>query len=145
MNEYEMEPEWSQNDQEDLYHLMRACGHILYHSGSSKTGQGRILHLLDQNGPVSQKDLQTTLDIQSGSISEILTKLEREGLIRRQKDENDRRRIIVSMTEKGTRHAQEYHQSYQEKDWFAALDPKQRGLLRSLLQTLLNSWREPET
>lgn len=130
--------------QEDLYHLMRACGHILYHSGSSKTGQGRILHILDEEGDVSQKDLQAMLEIQSGSISEILAKLERDELIERRKDERDRRKVIVSMTDKGRDHARHYHEGPQEKDWFAALDDVQRDELGNLLQILLDSWKELE-
>lgn len=129
-------------EQEELYHLMRACGHILYHSGFRKTGQARILHILDRQGPVSQKELQEDLDIQSGSISEILAKLEREGLIRREKDETDRRKAVVYMTEAGKEHAKKYHESRKEKDWFAALDPDQRAQLRDLLQVLLASWKE---
>lgn len=131
-------------EQEDLYHLMRACGHILYHSGASRTGQGRILHILDQEGPVSQKDLQERLDIQSGSISEILTKLEREGLIERRKDERDRRRVIIYLTGKGAKHARLYHAGRHEKDWFSALSEDEREQLKGLLQTLLTSWREEE-
>ena len=129
-------------EQDELYHLMRACGHILYHSGSSKSGQGRIMHLLDENGPMSQKELQTKMNVQSGSISEILTKLEREELIVRRKDENDRRRVIVALTEKGRAHAVEYHKGRQEKDWFAALDEAQRQELQTLLQLLLTSWQQ---
>ena len=130
--------------QEELYHLMRACGHILYHSGASCTGQGRILHILDQEGAVSQKDLQERLNIQSGSISEILTKLEKEGLIERRRDEKDKRRMIVYLTDKGAEHARLYHAGRQEKDWFSALNAEQREQLRDLLQTLLDSWHDAE-
>ena len=137
-----MEANADNREQDELYHLMRACGHILYHSGSSKSGQGRIMHLLDENGPMSQKELQTKMNVQSGSISEILTKLEREELIVRRKDENDRRRVIVALTEKGRTHAVEYHKGRQEKDWFAALDEAQRQELQTLLQLLLTSWQQ---
>ena len=137
-----MEANVDNGEQEELYRLMRSCGHILYHSGSSKSGQGRIMHLLDENGPMSQKELQTTMNVQSGSISEILTKLEREGLIARSRDENDRRRVIVALTEKGLEHAREYHSRSRRKDWFAALDEAQRQELQTLLQLLLDSWQQ---
>ena len=131
-------------EEEELYHLMRACGHILYHSGAQRSGQGRILHILDTEGPVSQKDLQDRLNIQSGSISEILTKLEKEGLIERRKDERDRRRVILYLTDKGAEHARLWHAGRWEKDWFCALSEEQREQLKGLLQILLDSWREAE-
>ena len=106
--------EAGEDSSDELFRLMQACGHILYHSGSGKSGQGRILHILDYQNSVSQKDLQTMLDIKSGSISELLSKLEREGLIRREKDEKDR---------------------------FAVLDRQQREQLKELLELLLEDWR----
>ena len=130
-----------QDSSDELFRLMQACGHILYHSGSGKTGQGRILHILDYQQSVSQKDLQTMLDIKSGSISELLSKLEREGLIRREKDEKDRRRVIVTMTEAGRAHAQQFHAQNQEKDRFAVLNREQREQLKELLELLLEDWR----
>ena len=138
------DPFWERehDEAEELYRLMRACGHILYHSGASKAGQGRILHILDYEGQISQKELQARLGIQSGSISEILTKLEREGLICREKDTQDRRKVIVKMTEDGKEHARKYHARRRDKDWFAALGPEQRAQLRELLQILLNSWEQ---
>ena len=125
------------NDPNDLYHLMRSCGHILYHNGSTKSSQGRILHILEKEGTIGQKDLQQILKIKSGSVSEVLTKLEKEGLIERSRDECDRRRVIITMTQKGRIHAHNYNES---RDWFAVLDAQQKEQLKELLQLLLESW-----
>ena len=130
------------NDPNDLYHLMRSCGHILYHNGMNKSGQGRILHILEQEGSLAQKDLQTILKIKSGSVSEILTKLEKDGLIVRTRDERDRRRMIVSMTEEGRKHAQDFHERAEKKNWFYALSEEEQAQLRTILQKLLAAWYE---
>ena len=127
---------------EALYQLLRECGHILYFSGESKSGQGRILHLLDTEGPILQRDLQARLGVKSGSLSEILSKLEREGLIARETDPRDRRRVIVRMTDAGRAHAEEHRKKPMEKDWFQALDQEQSEELIRLLDILLESWKE---
>ena len=120
---------------------MRSCGHILYHRGSAKSGQGRILHILEKERSIGQKDLQQMLKIKSGSVSEILTKLEKEGLIERSRDEADRRRVIITMTQKGREHAKLYNE---KRDWFHALNSEQQEQLKKLLQILLVSWSETE-
>ena len=143
MREKYIRPSDSEEPQDELYRLMRTCGHILYHSGQSKNGQGRILHILDhQNGSVSQKEIQAQMGIQSGSISEVLGKLERDGLIVRYKDEDDRRKVIVSLTDSGREHAAAYHRSQREKDWFEALNETEKAELKALLEKLLASWNE---
>ena len=126
--------------QDELTYLMRACGHILYNSGSSRTGQGRILHILDREGTVEQKQLQGMLGIQSGSVSEILSKLEREELILRTRNEKDRRKMVVALTEKGHLHAQAYRAAQHDSEWFTALSDEEKALLKDLLQRLLDSW-----
>ena len=127
------------DDPDDLYHLMRSCGHILYHRGSTKSSQAWILQILEKEGSIAQKNLQQMLKIKSGSVSEILTKLEKEDLIIRSRDEIDRRRVIISMTSKGSRQAHAYHE---KKDWFAALDGLQQEQLKVLLRILLESWSD---
>ena len=130
------------NTAEALYQRLRECGHILYFSGESKSGQGRILHLLDTEGAILQRDLQARLGVKSGSLSEILSKLEREGLIARETDPRDRRRVIVRMTDAGRAHAEAHRQTPMEKDWFQALDQEQSEELIRLLDILLESWKE---
>lgn len=125
------------DDPDDLYHLMRSCGHILYHRGSARSSQGQILQLLAKEGSAAQKDLQQTLKIRPASVSEILTKLEKEGLVVRSRDEEDHRCAIITLTEKGRDCAQT---DPEKKDWFAALDADQCEQLKQLLQILLASW-----
>ena len=50
---------------------------------------------------MTQSELQNIIDIRSGSLSEILSKIEEKELITREKDENDKRKVKISITEKG--------------------------------------------
>jgi DNA-binding MarR family transcriptional regulator len=64
-------------------------------------GQGRVLALLKLKPELSQKELSTILDIRSQSLGELLGKLERQGLVTRTPSEEDRRSVIVRLTEAG--------------------------------------------
>ena len=57
---------------------------------------------------MSQKEMQDKLDIQSGSISELISKLEKKELVIRQPDSADRRRMILFLTEKGREDVEAY-------------------------------------
>lgn len=127
---------------EDLEALMRACGHFLYHSAGERNGQGRIMHILSSREMISQMELQEILEIKPGSMSEILSKMEEKGLIERRKDEEDKRKTIVELTEAGKQHVIEYHELHKKKDKFQALSDEQKEQLKELLSILLKSWKK---
>ena len=64
-------------------------------------GAGFMLSVLAGRKEVNQRELIGMAQIRSASVSEILQKLEREGLIRRRKDPRDRRNTLVSLTPRG--------------------------------------------
>lgn len=126
------------------------CGRVLGQLVGRCRGQHRILRILLEQGPTSQKDLQDALGIQSGSMSEIAAKLENRGLIVRGRDQLDKRKITLSITEEG-------------RDWvarrdgagirqrqaalFSALTEEERDILEALLDKLSADWDrrlEPE-
>lgn len=89
----------------DVYWLMHR-----YHQSESwkedgaldpHQGQGRILLLLQKAKELSQRDLCSILDVRSQSVGEMLKKLEKNGYITRTPSEEDRRVMILHLTEKG--------------------------------------------
>ena len=130
---------------DDLAGRMEQCGHILYHCMGAQRGQGKILRILSAQGDMSQKDLQDTLGIQPGSMSEIPAKLENKGYLVRVRDEADKRKILLSITDQG-RQAVACHNStavQQRRDaLFSALTPEERTQLQHLLDTLLADWTQ---
>ena len=120
---------------------MRACGHVLYHQSSRKSGQGRILRILSHCESIGQRELQEILGIQTGSLSEILAKMESAGLIERERDETDRRRSIVRLTQTGRDRAGECRHDGERADMFSALNEEQKNQLRELLAILLADWK----
>lgn len=64
-------------------------------------GQGRVLALLQKHPVISQRELTRYLDMRPQSASELISKLEREGYLRRYKSVEDRRVMIVELTNLG--------------------------------------------
>lgn len=131
-------------ENKELLSLMELCGHFLYHRRGGKHGQTRILRLLSEHGKMSQHQLQEILNIKSGSLSEIVRKMENENLIVRQKHPEDRRNIMIQITEKGTLTLEENtrHLQRDEGILFEALSKQEQEQLYSLLSKLLSDWKE---
>ena len=63
-------------------------------------GGFRIIRVLAKEGPMPSKDLAEKLDIRPSSLSEALDRLQEKELITRNTDESDKRKVIVSLTDK---------------------------------------------
>jgi Transcriptional regulators len=64
-------------------------------------GQGRVLSMLNLQPDISTKMLSFLLGIRPQSLNELLTKLEKNEYITRTPSEEDKRVILVRLTEKG--------------------------------------------
>lgn len=73
--------------------------------GDPHRGQGRVLTLLSLREEISQRDLLYLLDMRPQSLGELLIKLERGGYIERKSSEDDRRVMMVKITDEGKRAA----------------------------------------
>lgn len=132
-----MEQEIKQTTDEKLSRCLRRCGHVLYHQ-SRHSQQDAVLALLRQ-GPLNQKQIQEQLSTRPGSVSELISKLESKQLVERRRDENDRRRVVLSLTEKG-QDAAMIHKERPAEDLFAAFSEEEKEQLAGLLEKLLESW-----
>lgn len=88
---------------------------------------------------MTQKELQDMLQIQPGSMSELLAKLEEKDLLLRRKDDEDKRRSILALTDAGREAAKE--RQGEKKPLFDALDEAEQEELKRLLGKLLDSWK----
>jgi MarR family transcriptional regulator, organic hydroperoxide resistance regulator len=62
-----------------------------------------VMLALWQHAPLSVKDLGRLLQLDSGTLSPLLKRLEASGLVRRQRDAGDERLVTVTLTEEGRR------------------------------------------
>lgn len=118
------------------------CGQKLGSGHGTHQTQGRILKILYHHGPITQKMLQDKLDIQPGSMSEIAAKLEHKGLLCREKDPVDKRKILLTLTEAGRADVEQFkkHARAHHTKVFDALTLEEQQQLLNLLEKLLDSW-----
>lgn len=64
-------------------------------------GQGRILAMLKIQPEIKTRELAYLLGIRQQSLNELLNKLEKSGYVERKPSENDKRVMVVHLTEKG--------------------------------------------
>jgi DNA-binding MarR family transcriptional regulator len=67
--------------------------------GINPTDQ-RCLDLIDVHGGMTAGELAEAASLSPGAVTTVLDRLERMGLVTRTRDETDRRRVIVEMTDK---------------------------------------------
>lgn len=133
-------------DDGPLQSLFARCSHAL-RRGGRHLAQERVLRILAQRETeeVGQRQLQELLGVQSGSLSELVSKLEDKGFLVRIRNETDKRNVTLRLTEAGRARAA---QPYDRPDPFAALSETEREELRALLQKVLDSLekdRRPHT
>ncbi len=141
MKDHRMHHKHHHTHNDSLGGLLDRCGHYLAHRiGSKKRGQESIVTLISQHPGITQKELAEALNIQPASVSELLMKLEKKGLVLREKDECDRRSVKVQLTKDGQALIAEPAEEI--PDPFQVLSAEEQEQLRSLLEKLLKDWEQ---
>ena len=94
--------------------------------------------VLDTKGSMTQSLLANEVGIRPASLSEALDRLEDEKMIKRTKSKNDRRAIVISLTDNARDHIKE-HRIAQEKfagDFLSPLTEKEKQQLYEILNKL---------
>lgn len=123
---------------EELNRLLRRCGHVLYHQ-THHCQQDAVLLLLAKQGAMNQKEIQKHLSTKAGSVSELISKLENKGFLQRSRDEQDKRRVVLSLTEKGLL-AAKIHEDRPAEHLFDVFTAEEKAQLIGLLDKLHTSW-----
>lgn len=124
-----------------LLSLIVRCGYIAEKKSGRERGQNRILNILLETPRMSQKALQEQLGIKPGSISEVIAKMEQKGLLLREKDVNDHRKMVICLSESGRKAAEKIRNDGQEENYFSALDTEEQLQLKVMIQKLLIQWK----
>ncbi len=101
-------------------------------------GRGRIMGILDAHGSMSQAKLAELLDIRPQSLSELICKMEADGLVARNRTEEDRRQTIVSLTEEGSARVAAFREAHRRhaEQFLSPLTDEEKTTLVALLRKL---------
>lgn len=129
--------------EERLMFLLGKCGSMLNSKHCGHNGKGMILKVLAERETITQSEIQNIIEIQSGSLSEILSKMEDQDLIVRAKDESDKRKTNIVITEKGkeTVNANKEARQKSSQELFQHLSEDEMEQLENILLKLFRKWK----
>ncbi|MDE7277740.1 MAG: MarR family transcriptional regulator [Lachnospiraceae bacterium] len=121
----------------------RDINHTMRSQYEGRGSQKRILIVLLETGTITQRRLTERLGIQPGSVSEVLAKLEKGGLIVRTESPDDRRTTDIALTEQGKRQAEEAlsQRMTRHEEMFSCLTEEEKGTLLTLLEKVNGDWQ----
>lgn len=103
-------------------------------------GQGRILAILKRKDGMSTKDLAQLLNIRISSLNELLAKLEKSEFIYREPSAEDKRVLLIRLTEKG----RGWESQEPSENIFACLSDEEQeifaGYVRRITAALEKEW-----
>jgi DNA-binding MarR family transcriptional regulator len=105
-----------------------------------------VLHELWQEAPLSQSELSRRLDIGNATVGQTLKRLERDGLVARDRNGGDKRLVMVRLTERGRRARQRFYKAAETQiaELEVLLGPADAKRFRVSLGRLIAHFRKPE-
>lgn len=110
--------------------------HAVVKSLGINSTDGRCFDILDHHGPLSAGDLARAAGLTSGAVTQVVDRLGSRGYVERLDDPDDRRKVLLGVTEEGRRVARELYSPIAER---AA--EEFRGLSKADLELLIDFHR----
>lgn len=103
----------------------------------------RVMFMLWVVGPIRPARMAAILDMTRAATSNVVSTLERSGLVERRPDEADGRSVILILTERGDAAVRDVFavQNRIESQWLDALDDEERHELARLLRKVISANR----
>lgn len=121
---------------------IRDMGHTVRAMSDGKASQSRILIVLNTEKTITQSKLTELLDVQPGTVSEVIGKLERAGLIKRAESDKDKRTCELRLTKEGAAKATQASSDRKNRydDMFACLTESEKSDLLTMLEKVNEDW-----
>lgn len=130
-----------------ILHVFGYFGHYMFVKRGGLGGKQHILKtLLRADGHHTQRELLEEMSVSSAALSEVLGKLEREGLIERRRSEADKRQLEIALTGTGRAAAQEMvaEEREFEENALSILSEDEKTQLLATLDRIFDYWRDHE-
>lgn len=110
-------------------------------TGNPYRGQGRILKLLKLKPEITQRELLELLNMRPQSLGDLLRKLEQKGYITRTPSEEDKRVMVIRLTEKGRSAEIQDDKQLGFETLFDCLSEEEQDRLSEYLRRIINDWQ----
>jgi DNA-binding MarR family transcriptional regulator len=143
--------EFSENEKSDFRLLVNSFGqaermvessldNALASHGLSLAKLGVLRVLAQSAEPLPLGQIADKLACVRSNITQLVDRMESEGLVKRMPDPNDRRSILAALTEEGRRRYKTgVEEEYRvERELFNGLSPEEQKQLQNILQRFLN-------
>ena len=101
-----------------------------------------VMIVLWEEEPLLVKEIGSRLELDSGTLTPVLKKLEEKGYVIRRQSEEDARDLVVTLTEEGCRLRETVEKVNREMEEKKFRDPKKMEKIRNLLSELLDCIKE---
>ena len=123
-----------------LYHLIRRTSHPV-HRAEMTPEQYWLLRLLNRRGALSIGELAEALGVTGSSVTTACKRLEKAGLVTRERQVDDERMVRVMLTGQGLARVESWQQQRREllTQLLAPLDQDEQRTLQRLLERVLET------
>ena len=123
-----------------LYHLIRRTSHPV-HRAEMTPEQYWLLRLLRRHGALSIGELAEVLGVTGSSVTTACKRLEKVGLVTRERQVDDERMVRVALTDEGSARIESWEQLRREllTQLLAPLDQDEQHTLQHLLERVLET------
>ncbi len=123
-----------------LYHLIRRSSHPVK-QGEITPEQYWLLLRLRRAGPMSIGQLAEALGLTGSSVTTGCKRLERDGLVKRERQSDDERMVLVALTPQGQQKIEAWQQQRRAflSHLLAPLSPQEQSMLAALLERVLET------
>ena len=128
-------------DLEDLLFQVMEYLRPRHFSLAISPAQLAVLRWLYRYGPISVSEAAQRARVSQSAMTQTTHRLEREGLVQRQRDQHDQRVVWVSVTETGQQHVVQFEtmQRARLRTWVSTLSPNDQDHLSRILQQLVSA------
>jgi DNA-binding MarR family transcriptional regulator len=121
-----------------LYHLIRRASHPV-HRAEMTPEQYWLLRLLRRRGTLSIGELAEALGVTGSSVTTACKRLEKAGLLTRERQSEDERMVCVTLTEQGHAQIEAWQQQRRALllHLLTPLDQEEQATLQHLLERML--------
>ena len=108
--------------------------------------QGRILHVLWENDGISNRELSKKSGLAMSSLTTMLERMEEKKLLERRVDENDKRKILIFLTDYAKSLKSEYNEISDKmtKISFEGISDEERLAFEATLEKVLYNFERAE-